>query len=109
MSASRSPTDRPRAAIEAARLTVTLDLPTPPLPEATAYTRVSDPGCANGISGPRHRPADKVGDLRLLRAGGGGQVDLDMHAVVGFDCHRFHHAQLCDRPTQLRVDHLGQR
>jgi hypothetical protein len=35
-SASSTPTDRPSAAIAAARLTVTLDLPTPPLPEATA-------------------------------------------------------------------------
>ena len=44
MSASSTPTDSPRAAIAAARLTVTLDLPTPPLPDATAYTRVSEPG-----------------------------------------------------------------
>ena len=29
---------------------MTDDLPTPPLPEATAYTRVSDPGFAKGIS-----------------------------------------------------------
>ena len=35
-----TPTDRPRAAIAAARLTVTLDFPTPPLPDATAV----DPG-----------------------------------------------------------------
>ena len=35
MSASITPTDRPRAAIATARLTVTLDLPTPPLPDAT--------------------------------------------------------------------------
>ena len=33
-----------------ARLTVTEDLPTPPLPLATANTLVSDPGWANGIS-----------------------------------------------------------
>src|ERR687893_1645749 len=51
MSASTTPTDRPRSAIEAARFTVTEDLPTPPLPEATQYTRVSDPGSANGIRG----------------------------------------------------------
>ena len=31
--------------------TVTEDLPTPPFPLATAYTRVSEPGLANGISG----------------------------------------------------------
>ena len=33
-----------------ARLTVTEDLPTPPLPEATAITVVREPGWANGIS-----------------------------------------------------------
>ena len=33
-----------------ARLTVTEDLPTPPLPEAIAKTLVSEPGWANGIS-----------------------------------------------------------
>jgi hypothetical protein len=36
MSASSTPTLSPSAAIAAARLTVTLDLPTPPLPDATA-------------------------------------------------------------------------
>ena len=56
MSASSTPTDSPRAASAAARLTVTLDLPTPPLPEATAYTRVSDPGWAKGITGSRESP-----------------------------------------------------
>lgn len=50
MSASTTPTFRPSAAIAAARFTVTEDLPTPPLPEATAYTRVSEPGFANGTS-----------------------------------------------------------
>lgn len=50
MSASTTPTLRPSAAIAAARFTVTEDLPTPPLPEATAYTRVSEPGLAKGTS-----------------------------------------------------------
>ena len=50
MSASTTPTLRPCAASAAARLTVTEDLPTPPLPLATAYTRVSELGLANGIS-----------------------------------------------------------
>jgi len=55
MSASSSPTASPRAAIAAARLTVIEDFPTPPLPEATAYTRVRLPGLLNTISrvGPR--------------------------------------------------------
>ena len=39
MSASRSPTTRPRRARATARLTVTDDLPTPPLPDDTARTR----------------------------------------------------------------------
>ncbi len=40
MSASSTPTLRPVAAIAAARFTVTDDLPTPPLPEATSTTLV---------------------------------------------------------------------
>ncbi len=40
MSASRTPTVKPIDAIAAARLTVTELLPTPPLPEAMASTRV---------------------------------------------------------------------
>src|ERR671920_2526731 len=51
MSASTTPTDSPRLASAAARFTVTLDLPTPPLPDATAYTRVSEPGWAKGMTG----------------------------------------------------------
>ena len=55
MSASSTPTFWPEAASAAARLTVTDDLPTPPLPLATAYTWVSDDGWANGISRSRDR------------------------------------------------------
>ena len=36
MSASRMPTDAPSASSASARLTAVVDLPTPPLPEATA-------------------------------------------------------------------------
>ena len=39
MSASMTPTAKPRSARAAARLAVTDDFPTPPLPEATASTR----------------------------------------------------------------------
>src|SRR5665213_2468864 len=39
MSASSSPTERPSPAKAQARLTETVDLPTPPLPLATAITR----------------------------------------------------------------------
>ncbi len=84
------------------RLTaVTVDFPTPPLPETTAYTRVQESGCANGMTGSRmsprnclrssiallvaHRQAtrtaevpgvgdrgDTLGDFGLLRAAGDG-------------------------------------
>ena len=50
MSASTIPTDRPWRAIDAARFTVSEDLPTPPLPDATANTLVSESGQANRIS-----------------------------------------------------------
>ena len=40
-SASRIPTLAPSAAIAQARFTVTLDLPTPPFPDATAINAVS--------------------------------------------------------------------
>ena len=50
MSASTIPTLRPSLAIARARLTVTEDLPTPPLPLAIAKTLVSEPACAKGIS-----------------------------------------------------------
>ena len=60
MSASRTPTFCPAAASAAARFTVTEDLPTPPLPLATASTRVSEEGSANGMARsvrpPRSRP-----------------------------------------------------
>ena len=56
MSASTTPTDSPRAAIAAARFTVTDDLPTPPLPDAMQYTLVSEPGWANGITGSAASP-----------------------------------------------------
>ena len=44
MSASSTPTVRPRRAMATARLTVTELFPTPPLPEATAMTRAVS-GC----------------------------------------------------------------
>ncbi len=63
MSASSTPTVRPRAASAAARLTVTDDLPTPPLPLATASTRVVDgtsvgPACSRALKRARCIAAD---------------------------------------------------
>src|ERR1700761_366470 len=107
----------------AARLTVTLDFPTPPLPDATAYTRVSELGWANGMTGsgasPRNclrssvrcssfitsrltrpgagnvgdRLGDALTDFGLLRARAGGQVNLDMHAAVGLDVNGLDHPE----------------
>src|SRR6266851_2218536 len=50
MSASSTPTVRPLLASAAARLTVTEDLPTPPLPDAMAITRVVDGISVTGAS-----------------------------------------------------------
>ena len=56
MSASTTPTRRPSAAIATARFAVSDDLPTPPLPDAIAYTFVSEPGCENGMTGSPSPP-----------------------------------------------------
>ena len=56
MSASTTPTEWPRAARATARLAVTLDLPTPPLPDAISSGRVREPGWANGIARPSAWP-----------------------------------------------------
>src|SRR5271166_2709220 len=64
MSASTTPTFWPEAASAAARFTVTDDLPTPPLPLATAYTRVSEDGWENGICGSGRPPRSWVCSAR---------------------------------------------
>src|SRR5260370_11142943 len=48
MSASSTPTERPFALRASARLAATVDLPTPPLPEATA-TIARTPGASAGL------------------------------------------------------------
>ena len=63
MSASSTPTVSPRAASAAARFTVTDDLPTPPLPLATASTRVVDDtsvgaACSRALKRARCMAAD---------------------------------------------------
>ena len=77
MSASTTPTDRPRAASAAARFTVTDDLPTPPLPEATQYTRVSDPGWANGMTASARAAAQVLAHVGALLVA--HHVQLDAH------------------------------
>src|ERR1700730_4009799 len=105
MSASRSPTRSPMAARPSARLTATVDLPTPPLPEATAMIERTPgtsglggaprawgcPGPGRGLAGGllrgqhrRHRQHARQGLDGLLRRlaqrlelGSALRVDLD--------------------------------
>ena len=75
-SASTIPTRSPWAASAHARFTVTEDFPTPPLPLATAWTFVSDPGALNGM--PRWPPAPQLLlEGVALRLRHDLQVDLD--------------------------------
>ena len=55
-SASTTAVERPCAARAMARLAVTDDLPTPPLPEAISSVRVALPGSANGMARPSAWP-----------------------------------------------------
>src|ERR1700722_3046145 len=64
MSASMRATLCPAAASDAARFTVTDDLPTPPLPLTIAYTLVSEDGWANGIT--RSGAPPRILDCRSL-------------------------------------------
>ena len=52
-SASKIPTLKPALAVAIAILTVSDDLPTPPLPDAIPITLVKESGCANGINASR--------------------------------------------------------
>src|SRR5215471_10813955 len=83
MSASTTPTESPDRAMAAARLTVTEDFPTPPLPEAMAKTRVSDPGLANGISRSTTPAFERSRDCRAWRGAAVGDVDRLDHPEVG--------------------------
>src|SRR5947209_7467441 len=65
MSASSNPTVRPRAARAAARFTVTDDLPTPPLPDATATTRALG---GISVSVGRSRAFHLARDITRLRS-----------------------------------------
>ena len=65
MSASRIPTTRPREASATARLTVTDDLPTPPLPDAMASTRVE---AATAVSGASSRAFQRARAITAARS-----------------------------------------
>ena len=138
MSASRIPTTRPREARATARLTVTEDLPTPPLPEAMA----KDPGgggdrrlgcvLASLPAGPRHDggPLVRVHGRHLHvdrahpveRSHVVDHVPLDLAAqraggdgqghvdddVATLDGDRPDHAEIDDGVAQLGVHHRPQ-
>ncbi len=83
-SASRSPTRSPRDLRASARLTATVDFPTPPLPLATAMIDVM-PGSGSRALRARDAAADRSGavhdrDLDLDDAGqrGDGSADLGL-------------------------------
>ena len=59
MSASRMPTLSPRSRRPSARLTAVVDLPTPPLPEATAMIAAT-PGMPDGDGAEARRAPDRV-------------------------------------------------
>src|SRR5687768_8012401 len=80
MSASRIPTVRPSAFRPRARLQAVVDLPTPPLPDATATTcRTPGMSCALAAGGLAGRPGVALGAFGRLPDGleGGGLARLD--------------------------------
>src|SRR6266568_3220480 len=130
MSASTTPTFWPEAASAAARFTVTDDLPTPPLPLATAYTRVSEDGWANGICGsacpPRSwvcsarrcsslitsswtRTEDTPGSLPTAAVTSRVIFSRSGHPPVGRHVDVLDHAELGDRPVDRGVLHAVER
>ncbi len=76
MSASSTPTLRPRVASPSARLTAVVDLPTPPLPEATAMidstpgtpTFASPRGAGRGAAAPPPAGDGRAGAVPPLRS-----------------------------------------
>ena len=117
-------------------MAVIVDLPTPPLPEATQitfFTWASAPAgslprpsvccrCrfllvgedveADGDLGYPVQLGDLFGDglfeVGADRAAGGGQRDDDLDPAVVADLDRANHAQLDDRAPQLGIDHGAQ-
>ena len=123
----------PSACSAAARLVVIVDLPTPPLPEATQTTFLT---WASAPSGRRWRPSDccslpfssfestskptptpetpsslptcsTTACWKWERIGqpGRGQRDDDLDLAAVLDLEGANHAKLDDRPPKLRVDH----
>src|SRR6185503_7522249 len=96
MSASSRPTRRPRSRRPSARLSAVVDLPTPPLPEATAITAttrgISDcraigewaPPCGLGL-GPDGFPGSRLGGIDIDREEhlALGRADRAQHIGIG--------------------------
>ena len=82
MSASRIPTRRPDAANAAARLAVSDDLPTPPLPDATAITRVVGSSWI-ALSASGRPPRSFV--VSAARSVGAHHVELELHRGDALD------------------------
>src|SRR5215472_9487775 len=106
MSASSMPTVRPRSRKPSARLTAVVDLPTPPLPEATAMIAPT-PGTAWGA-----RPGAPA-DAALTRQRGHRRGDARNGADRGLGglAHRFpalHHGGI-DRDREGHLAGLRQR
>src|SRR6195256_6476348 len=86
MSASSKPTRKPRSRRPNARLSAVVDLPTPPLPEATAIT-AAIPGISDcfdigdtGLCGGR---CDETGGTPCAcRCGGGGAAEPGLRSAV---------------------------
>ena len=85
MSASSTPTVKPLAARAAARLTVTEDLPTPPLPEAMVSTRV-----VGGIAvvGAFSRTFQRALAMAAAFSSGVSSVQSQLHAGDARDASR---------------------
>ena len=137
MSASSRPTTSPRRARATARFTLTEDLPTPPLPEATASTLVRrrevgrhrpvlgleaclrhergalalvhDAGA--DLDARRHPRAPSAGldvGAQLISKRAGGDREGDLHPHASrLDLDRAHHAELDDVAAELGIDHPG--
>ena len=98
MSASSTPTVRPRAASAAARFTVTDDLPTPPLPLATARTRVV---ASISVGSARSRALKRARSIAAAFCSGGHLAVLDLD--VG------HAGEAEDLRLDLGLDLVAQR
>src|SRR3954452_10433750 len=88
MSASSRPTRRPRSRRPSARLSAVVDLPTPPLPEATAMTAATPgisacfdigdaPPCGGRCAEAGCTPGGCEWPCRCGAGAGGGDSDLD--------------------------------